>query len=53
MILLLGLMMLLVSCMPLDTKPLVYQCTKVWNKQDQRAVYDCIDAKHSTLDGPR
>ena len=47
-------MMCLVSCVPTTpTKPTVYQCTKVWDKIDQRAVYECVPLSESTLDGPR
>lgn len=47
-------LMCLVSCVPTTpTKPTVYQCTKVWDKIDQRAKYECVPLSQSTLDGPR
>lgn len=36
-----------------ESKPIVYQCQKVWNKIDQKIQYECVDVRQSTLDGPR
>jgi len=53
MILWIFMFMMLVGCTQVPSKPTTYQCVKMWNKHEQRAVYDCVPVEQSTLDGPR
>ena len=45
--------LLVASCGMNDTKKDSYQCYKVWNKADQRIVYECEKVSQSTRDGER
>jgi hypothetical protein len=41
------------GCAGRETKPEPMKCQKVWNKADQRVVYECEPVSKSTLDGER